>query len=143
MTKPGRHANPRLLRWLLLLFAALSLVFGIRQTQELRHLQQHGLRTPAEVVAVDIGARGARMAVLRFRTQTGELQETRDMFRMYLVRYHAGDSVTALYDPQDPGMATVDNGPWMWQEPGLLLAGFVFLAGLWLLVPRWQAGRPD
>jgi len=135
----SRQVDMRLLVGLLLLFASLSLALGIYQARQVLHLLQHGLRASAEVVAVHSGARGARKAVLRFRTASGEVREVRDRFLMHLVRYHAGDAVIALYDPLDPDNATVDNGPWIWQEPGFLLAGFVVLAGLAILIPRAQA----
>jgi len=139
MQKLLKQVDRRQPVWLLLLFATLSLALGIYQTRQLMHLQQNGLRATAEVVAIETGIKGARKAVLRFRTETGTVQETRDRFRMYLVRYHTGDAVIALYDPLEPGNATVDTGPWMWQEPALLFTGFAVLAGLAMLVPRLQA----
>lgn len=138
MQKTPRRGNNRLPFRLLLLFASLSLALGIYQTQQLLQLLQDGVRAPAEVVAIHHGARGARMAVLRFRTEAGREQETRDRFQMYLVRHHAGDTVVVLYDPSAPDNATIDIGPWMWQEPAFLLAGFAVLAGLAVLAHRFE-----
>lgn len=138
MPKIRKRADKRLAVGLLLLFATLSLALGIYQARQLLHLLQNGLRSPAVVVAIHRGARGSRQAVLRFRTETGRVLEVRDRFRMYLVRHHAGDAVIALYDPLDPDNATIDTGPWMWQEPALLLAGCVVLAGLAVLVQRLE-----
>lgn len=56
---------------------------------------------------------------LEFKEQYGRTVRTRDLSQLHLIRPHRGQRVTVIYDPADPEQATIDLGPWTWQEPAL------------------------
>jgi len=127
-----------------ILLAVICLAGGVYQTRLLLHLTNEGKRADAVVVGIDIGARGSKRAVLQFVTDTGSTAVSRDQFQMMVFRFHKNDHVTALYDPADPGIVTIDLGLWTWQQPVFFYLGFIFLGILGLLLPRLKpAKNPD
>jgi hypothetical protein len=118
----------------ILAFACLA--GGVYQTHRLLHLANKGKRADAVVVGIDVGVKGSKRAVLRFVTDTGRTAESRDLFQIMVFRFNKGDHVTVLYDPSDPGIATIDLGLWTWQQPVFFYFGFVFLGILGLLIAR-------
>jgi hypothetical protein len=65
------------------------------------------------------------------------------MFTMMVIRHHRGEQVTVLYDPADPSRATVDIGSWMWQAPGFLCFGGIFLTGLLFFILKAEKAPPS
>lgn len=118
------------------LLAFVSLGIAVHETRALLALLEHGERANAVVVGIHVGVKGGKKAMFEFETESGERVTSRDLFQMYLVRHEVGDAVVALYESRDPQVATIDIGPWMWQEPGLLYFAFAFLAGLGVLLLR-------
>ena len=126
------------------ILAFICLAGGIYQTQFLLHLTNEGKRADAVVVGIDVGAKGSKRAVLQFVTDTGSTAVSHDQFQMLAFRFHKGDHVTALYDPADPGIATIDLGLWTWQQPVIFYFGFIFLGILGLFLSRPEPLRnPD
>jgi len=116
------------------ILAVICLASGIYHTHRLLFLINEGNRADAEVVGIDVGAKGGKRAVLQFVTDTGRTAVSRDLFLMLAFRFHKGDHVTVLYNPSDPGIASIDLGLWTWQQPVIFYFGFVFLGipGLFL-----------
>ena len=125
--------------WLL---ALLCLGFGIASTMELLRLLDEGERADAVVTGIDVGARNTKRAILEFTTRDGTRVNTRDTFQLFLIRPEPGEHVRVIYDPVEPETATIDLGPWTWQQPVMLYGGFVFLAGLAIVMARIGPGRP-
>ena len=123
------------------LFALISLGIAMYETRTLLHLLKNGKRADAVVVEIDVGTKGGKKAVFQFTTESGEQVSSHDLLQMFLIRHDPGDAVIVLYDPSDTKIATIDIGPWMWQEPGFLYFGFVFLFGLGVLLSRGR--RPS
>jgi len=123
------------------ILAVICLAGGIYQTRLLLHLTNEGNRADAVVVGIDVGAKGSKRAVLQFVTDTGNNAVSRDQFQMMVFRFHKGDHVTALYDPADAGIATIDLGLWIWQQPVFFYIGFVFLGILGLLLSRLEPAQ--
>ena len=118
------------------LFAFISLGIAVYETRTLLHLLNNGKRADAVVVAIDVGTKGGKKAVFQFTTASGEQVTSDDLLQMFLIRHDPGDAVTVLYDPSNTKIATIDIGPWMWQEPGFLYFGFALFFGLGILLPR-------
>jgi Protein of unknown function (DUF3592) len=93
-------------------------------------------KAEGEAVAIRVGVKGGKRAVLRFVTDAGETVESRDPTEMMLVRYSKGDRVTLMYDPSDTGTATIDLGLWTWHQPACCFPGFVLLAVLGRVLPE-------
>ena len=118
------------------ILALACLAGGVYQTHRLLSLVNEGKRADAVVVGIDVGVKGGKRAVLQFVTDAGSTVVTRDLFQMMVFRFDKGEHVTVLYDPSDPGIATIDLGLWTWQQPVFFYFGFVFLGILGLLIAR-------
>lgn len=114
--------------------ALVSLGCGVFSTNQLLHLIAEGEKTSAVVADIYVGAKGTKRAVLEFKDRNGGLVKARDIFQLFIIRPEAGDHVEVMYDPHEPEMVTMDLGPWTWQQPVIFYAGFLFLAGLGLLL---------
>jgi Protein of unknown function (DUF3592) len=132
-------ANRRTAFWGIMacyILAFTCLAIAIQQTSLLLTLVREGKLADAEVVGIEVGARGGKRAVLQFVTETGSTVVSRDLFDMMVIRFHKGDHVTVLYRPSDVGIVTIYLGLWTWQEPAFLYFGCVFLSILGLLLSR-------
>lgn len=128
------------------LFALVSLAIAIDHARDLMLLLKHGVRAEAVVVGFNIKmtgglrdrASGGIQPVLQFVTQTGENTVQQDLFQMILFRFQEGQRVLVVYDPSDPGRVTIDLGIWVWQQPGVLMIGFLLFAVLAMLLAKWN-----
>jgi hypothetical protein len=123
--------------------AIACLAGGVYQSFVLLSLLHNGRTAQAQVVDVDVGAKGNKRAVLRFVTEAGDTAVARDQFDMLLFRFEQGDSVTVLYDPSNTQSATIDLGPWLWLQPAVFMLGLVFIIALGRLLTRLRRRRSE
>lgn len=116
--------------------AILSLAGGISRVQQLMPIVTGGKTVPGQVVAVNVGVKGLKTAVLQFTTDTGEEITVEDLLPMMIFRYRSGDRVTIIYHPTDAGVATIDVGIWIWFQPGFFFFCFVLLSVLGIVLFR-------
>ena len=124
------------------LLALACLAGGMYQTHRLLHLTNAGRRADATVIGIDVDAKGGKRAMLQLVTATGDTVVSRDLIPVMVFRFNNGDHVTVLYDPSDPGLATIDLGVWTWQQPVFFYSGFALLGLLGLLLARARPVRP-
>jgi hypothetical protein len=150
---PRAAANRRTLARLapLFLIAGVALVvFGVRQTQAQQRLQDAGIRA-AGVVSALVSSHDSNShtyhARVVFTDRAGQRRQFTDRVGASPPLYRAGEAVTVLYLPAEPGGAMIDRGAWNWLGPGLLFlcGGGLALLGGALLRGRGTelAFRPD
>ena len=123
--------------------ALACLAGGVYQAQVLLSLLHNGRTAQAQVIDVDVGAKGNKRAVLRFVTETGDTVVARDQFDMLLFRFEQGDSVTVLYDTSNTRNVTIDLGAWLWLQPAVFIFGFFFLIALGILLTRLRRRKSE
>ena len=113
-----------------LVIALASLAACLYHVSVLLDLTRNGIRSPAQVVGFERGARNTKWAVYRYSTGTGQTVTARDVFQQYVRRVGKGQAIVVLYDPEEPSRVTADLGPWNWQGPAIFGVGFALTAGL-------------
>lgn len=122
------------------IFALLSLGFGIAMFGQVRHMESVGLHADGSIVRMHTGARNNKTPIIRFLTREGLQVETKCLFRLFAIRHEIGEEVTVLYDPARPERAMIDNGIWNWDQPMFGFAGGALLMGLAVLLFRALPG---
>lgn len=125
------------------MLAILCLGIAIHQAMVLAPLLRDGIRTEAVIVGFDVGVKGGKKPILQFTSRAGKQEQRRDLFQMMLFRFGSGERVTVVYDRVDPGLVTIDLGAWTWQQPVFMFLGFLLLAVLFIVLPRFHSGEPN
>jgi hypothetical protein len=111
----------------LMLAGSIYLVFNTRAWLA-RAVEAPG--TVIEMVRVRDSDSGSYMfaPLVRFQTAEGRTVEFQSMVQTNPPAYHAGESVTVLYDPAKPGSAAISGWFSIWAVPLILGIVGVFLA---------------
>ena len=105
-------------------------------------LLKQGVRAEAVVTGIKVGARGSKTAIYRFQTPSGKEIKSRDIFQMYLIRFHKGDHLKVIYDPSETSIVTADLGLWIWQGAVIFIFGVALFSILGFLILKYRrAGR--
>jgi hypothetical protein len=132
-------------RWMfpLLLLVGIGMVAGgVYLGQRMKELQDHGLRTPGQVVGLEISRSSDSTSYhpkVSFKDSRGGAVTFRDSVGSNPPSYRTGDAVTVLYLEGEPEKsAIIDRGLWNWLVPALLalFGALIFFAGIKSLPAR-------
>jgi hypothetical protein len=122
-------------------FAAVLLAVGVYETRHIVRLESSGLRAQGQVVRLKSEASaGDRQSsyypIVRFRTEKNVTVEFKDSVGSNPPGYRPGDTVTVLYNADNPrGDAIIDRGlVGNWAIPGLMFLGAALLGWLFAVM---------
>jgi Protein of unknown function (DUF3592) len=147
----GQARSTRRAAPLVAAFGIILLAVGIYQARNIARLESSGLRAQGHVVRLKSEASaGDRQysyhPIVRFRTEKNVTIEFTDSVGSNPPGYRPGDTVTVLYNADDPrGDAIIDRGVvGNWAIPGLLFLGTALLGWLFaVMIAGRRAGDAE
>lgn len=123
------------------ILAIACLIASIYQIKLLLPLLNDGKKAEAIVIDIRTGAKDSKTAIYQFKTETGTLVTSQDIFQMYFTRFHKGEHISVIYDPANPETVTADPGFWIWQGPVIFIFGFILFSTLGIFIVFYMRKR--